>query len=439
MGAIQAKSQIDELALLEQWSRSLAECREFDEIKTIRNKGEALRAYFRKFDDSQRSMNIAAAIKVRCERRIGQLLAEMAEKGQRKGRGRPNAKTSDDLTFSRTLSDLGFNRQDAHHCMAIAAVPDVEFERIVTLAVRDNRELTSRELYVLGRRHQRLRQKRDRLEEGGAATGGEPGGIGADPASEWQIHRADCLEFLPTIPEGSVRLAFADPPYNIGMDYGDHYDDNLERDEFCDWCGRWLCALDRVVADDGSFWLLINHQWAQDLRALAEGAGFHLRQWLTWYESFGVNTTRMFNLCSRPLLWFVKDPDHFVFNEQAPQIRRKSAREEKYNDGRANPEGKLWDDVWGINPEIPRVPGTARERMPDFPTQLPLALLRPIVACASEPGDLVLDPFSGSGTTGAACIELGRRFLGIELSEEFADLSRLRLLSHLQESRNGQA
>ena len=62
--------------------------------------------------------------------------------------------------------------------------------------------------------------------------------------------------------------------------------------------------------------------------------------------------------------------------------------------------------------------------MPDFPTQLPIALLRPIVACASRPGDLVVDPFSGSGTTGAACIELGRRFVGLELSENFADLSR---------------
>ncbi len=71
--------------------------------------------------------------------------------------------------------------------------------------------------------------------------------------------------------------------------------------------------------------------------------------------------------------------------------------------------------------------------MPLFPTQLPLALLRPIVACASDPGDLVVDPFSGSGTTGHACIELGRRFKGIELSEKFADLSRKRLKGAMRE------
>jgi DNA modification methylase len=135
----------------------------------------------------------------------------------------------------------------------------------------------------------------------------------------------------------------------------------------------------------------------------------------------------MFNRCSRPLLWLVKDPNRFVFNEDAPEIRRRSDRQEKYNDSRANPAGKLWDDVWDINPPIPRLTGTCAERLPDFPTQLPLALLRPIIACASEPGDLVVDPHAGSSTTGAAALEMGRRYLGVELSEKFVKLSRLRL------------
>jgi site-specific DNA-methyltransferase (adenine-specific) len=106
---------------------------------------------------------------------------------------------------------------------------------------------------------------------------------------------------------------------------------------------------------------------------------------------------------------------------------RPSDRQTKYADKRADPAGKLWDNVWGINPPIPRLTGTCDERIPEFPTQLPLALLEPIVLCASEPGDLIVDPFSGSGTTGAAAIRHGRRYIGIEQSAKFADLARMRL------------
>jgi site-specific DNA-methyltransferase (adenine-specific) len=121
----------------------------------------------------------------------------------------------------------------------------------------------------------------------------------------------------------------------------------------------------------------------------------------------------------------VRDRKRFVFHADA--VRRPSDRQTKYRDRRANPAGKVWDDVWGINPPIPRVAGTHAERIEDFPTQLPLELLRRVVGCASDPGDLVVDPFNGSGTTGAACVELGRRYVGVEQSERYADRARRRL------------
>jgi site-specific DNA-methyltransferase (adenine-specific) len=149
----------------------------------------------------------------------------------------------------------------------------------------------------------------------------------------------------------------------------------------------------------------------------------HLRSWIKWYETFGVNRARNFNKTSRHIFCCVKDEKRFVFNEDA--VKRPSDRLEKYADKRANPAGKTWDDVW----QIPRLTGTCRERIPTVPTQLPLAILRPIVGCASDPGDLVLDPFCGSGTTGVACIETGRKFIGIEKSESFSKLARQRLKS----------
>jgi DNA modification methylase len=254
-------------------------------------------------------------------------------------------------------------------------------------------------------------------------------GAGEAPPVEgdrWRIIAGDCLEVLRSIAPGSARLVFADPPYNEGIPYGDHYDDDLPPQAYLEKAECWLWCCHQALTPDGSLWLLINHEWAWQLCGLAVELGFKLRQWITWFESFGVNCTGKFNRCSRALLWLVKDPRHFVFHGEA--VTRPSDRQAKYGDRRANSEGKLWDDVWGINPPIPRLTGSCAERLPDFPTQLPLALLLPIVACASDPGDLVIDPFAGSATTGEAAIRLGRRFWGIELGDTFAEMARMRLM-----------
>src|SRR5262249_8342627 len=181
---------------------------------------------------------------------------------------------------------------------------------------------------------------------------------------------------------------------------------------------------------DGSFWVLINDENAAEFKVMLEESGLRLRQWLVWYECFGAKHANGFNRTHRHLLWTGKEQG-FVFNAEA--VNRPSDRQTKYHDERAQEGGKNWDSVWGIKPSIPRLTGTCAERLPDFPTQLPLALVRPIVGCASDPGDLVLDPFSGSGTTGAVCVELGRRFVGIEKSNDFVELSRKRLLGEQEQ------
>lgn len=240
----------------------------------------------------------------------------------------------------------------------------------------------------------------------------------------WQVVNDDCLHALRGMASGVARLVFADPPYNIGVAYGDHYNDDRPLPEFLDWCESWMRESARILTPDGSLWVLVNHELGFRLFAIGvDRIGLSLRQTIIWRETFGVNCVRKFNRTSRPLLHFVKDPLHFVFNANAPEIRRKSDRQTKYNDKRANPDGKLLDDVWDIR----RVCGTFKARVQGFPTQLDVELPRRIIACASDPSDLVVDPFSGSATTGVACIEMGRRFLGIELSEKYASMSRERL------------
>ena len=192
--------------------------------------------------------------------------------------------------------------------------------------------------------------------------------------------------------------------------------------DYLHWCRIWLAECQRLLSDDGSLWVLINDDYADHFGLLLRKTGLHRRAWIKWYETFGVNCTNNFNRCSRHLFYHVKNSRRFVFDPDA--VGRPSDRQTKYDDKRAGPHGKLWDNVWSI----PRLVENSRERLPDFPTQLPLELVRPIVHCASEPGDLVLDPFCGSGTTGVAAIESGRQFIGIELNPQFAKAARQRLI-----------
>lgn len=226
------------------------------------------------------------------------------------------------------------------------------------------------------------------------------------------------------IDNGYARLIFTDPPYNIGVDYGDGASaDRLTDSRYIKWVRQWFGLCRDALSDDGSLWVMIGDEYAAEYGVELKAAGFTIRSWVKWYESFGVNCSNKFNRTSRHIFYAVKNEKDFVFNTDA--VTRPSDRQTKYGDKRAAEGGKIWDDVW----QIPRLTGTCAERVPDFPTQLPLALVEPIVLCASMPGDLVVDPFNGSGTTGVASIRNGRKYVGIEKSEKFADMAIKRLLA----------
>jgi len=241
----------------------------------------------------------------------------------------------------------------------------------------------------------------------------------------WEIRTGDCVELLPMVKD-RARLIFADPPYNIGVNYGGGKSaDLLPDDQYMAWVEQWLVGCRDMLTDDGSMWILIGDEYAAEYSVTLKRLGLTVRSWIKWFESFGVNCSRNFNRCSRHIFYCVRDPNNFVFHEDA--VSRLSDRQTKYADKRAAETGKLWDNIWGIDPPIPRLTGTCNERVPDFPTQLPLKLLTPIVLCASDPGDLIIDPFNGSGTTGVAAIQNGRRYIGIEKSAQFAELATMRL------------
>ncbi len=242
----------------------------------------------------------------------------------------------------------------------------------------------------------------------------------------WSILNVDVLDGLESVRDehGPARLIFTDPPYNIGIDYGDgEQADRLSDAAYMEWVLQWLSLCRDCLADDGSLWVMIGDEYAAEYAVALKATGYTIRSWIKWYETFGVNCSNKFNRTSRHIFYAVKDPASFVFNQEP--VTRPSDRQTKYGDSRAAHGGKLWDDVW----QIPRLTGTCAERIPDFPTQLPLALVEPIVLCASMPGDIVVDPFNGSGTTGVAAVRNGRKYVGIEKSEKFADMASKRIIA----------
>ncbi len=253
------------------------------------------------------------------------------------------------------------------------------------------------------------------------------------PLAMNRVHRGDCLDFLGQLPDCSVPLAFADPPFNIGYDY-DTYDDRRSSGDYLDWSKRWLAEVCRVLRSDGTLWLAIGDEYAAELKVIAtRELGFTCRSWVVWYYTFGVNCRQKFSRSHAHLFHLVRDPKAFTFNTDA--IRVPSARELVYGDRRANPKGRLPDDTWILRPQdlpngfssaedtwyFPRVCGTFKERSGWHGCQMPEQLLGRIIRASSNPGELVLDPFAGSGTTLAVAKKLGRNFLGFELSEAYAE------------------
>jgi DNA modification methylase len=241
----------------------------------------------------------------------------------------------------------------------------------------------------------------------------------------WTLINDDVMTGLESVRDnhGPARLIFTDPPYNIGIDYGDGAEaDSMPHDKFVGWCKDWLALCRECLTDDGSLWLMTCDEVAAESCLILKDLGFNIRNWIKWYETFGVNCSGKFNRTSRHIFYATMHKRAMVWN--AEPVSRPSDRQTKYNDKRAAAGGKIWDDVW----QIPRLTGSCEERIPTFPTQLPLALVEPIVLCASEPGDLVVDPFNGSGTTGVAAIRNGRKYIGIDKSETFIDLAQKRLV-----------
>ena len=236
-----------------------------------------------------------------------------------------------------------------------------------------------------------------------------------------KIFCGDCIELLREVNEPFADLIFADPPFNIGYKY-DKYYDKLKKKNYIAWTKEWIRVCKKVLKPNGSFYIAIGDDYAAHVKIIADELGLFMRNWIIWHYTFGQQTKDKFARAHTHIFYFVNDKKHFTFNDHA--VRVPSDRQLHYNDRRANPVGKIPDDVWNT---YSRVCGTFKERTGWHPCQMPETLLKRIIAASSNPGDCVLDPFSGSGTTAAAAYQLERHYAGIEISEQYVKNAKKRL------------
>lgn len=248
----------------------------------------------------------------------------------------------------------------------------------------------------------------------------------------FELVLGDCVSVMSTMPDESVDFVFADPPYHLsngGLSVASGravsvnkgtWDESKGLDEDLDFHLRWLSGVKRILKPHGS--LVVSGTYHSIYRCgfALERLDFRILNEIVWFKPNGAPnlTGRNFAASHETLIWASKSKQaKHTFNYQLMKDF------EAPSDSLRNP-GKQMRDVWSI----PTTP--AREKvLGKHPTQKPLELLRRFVVACSNPGDLVLDPFSGSGTTGVAAIGLGRRFIGIDNNPEYLELSRARIVN----------
>lgn len=246
-----------------------------------------------------------------------------------------------------------------------------------------------------------------------------------------KIILGDAIESLSTIPNESVDLIFADPPYNIGKNFNGFKDKWETDEEYLEWCYQWLDLCVKKLKPNASFYLMASTQAMPYLDIYLRRKLTILSRIVWYYDSSGVQAKNYYGSMYEPILFCVKDKENYVFNAQDILVEAKTGAKRKLVDYRkAIPtvynSQKVPGNVW----EIPRV----RYRMAEYenhPTQKPIALLERIILASSSKGDLVLDPFSGTFTTSFVAKRLGRKSIGIEINEEYVKigLRRLEILS----------
>lgn len=249
-----------------------------------------------------------------------------------------------------------------------------------------------------------------------------------------RITRGDCLKLLRAIPDGSIDMVFADPPFNLKKKYNG-YIDNLAFDEYIKWCEKWLAELVRVAKPSGSIFVHNIPKWLSYYAAILNRCA-HFKHWIAWHAP-----TSPMGKSLQPahygVLFYVKDLKLAkIYEIRMPheRERRSSYLRKDYGGKKAglHPFGPLVSDVWT---DIHRI--KHKKYRDDHPCQLPVSLLERLILMATDEGDVVLDPFVGAGTTAVAAKKLGRNYIGFDVDAMYKKISEANIKNAAPDSKIG--
>lgn len=229
----------------------------------------------------------------------------------------------------------------------------------------------------------------------------------------------DCLEVLPHLRDGIADTIFADPPFNLGKEYGKNTDDL--RPDYLEWCHRWLAECVRILKPGGSLFVYNLPKWNVMLGAFLAHAGLAFRHWIAVEISACLPIPGRLHPSHYSLLYYSKGKPKTFRRIRTPiaLCRHCGGELKDYGGhrGAMNPNGVTLKDVWTDIPPVRHRKFKSDDRKANA---LSTKILDRVVEMSTLPGDLVLDPFGGSGTTFAVCESRQRRWLGVEL--DFGDV-----------------
>jgi len=240
-----------------------------------------------------------------------------------------------------------------------------------------------------------------------------------------ELYQGDCLNLMQRMSGASVDLIFADPPFNLGKDYGSKVNDQLLEEQYLQWCREWISAGVSLLKQGGAFYLYNLPKWNVELGHYLREAGLTFRHWIAIDIKFSLPIAGRLYPSHYSLLYYTKGKPARFFRPRLPiPVCRHCGGDIKDYGGhrdKLHPDGINLTDVWSdISPVRHRT--TKRRGANELSTKL----LQRVLEISTEENDLVFDPFGGSGTTYFVAEQMKRRWIGIELGDVDAIIRRLR-------------
>lgn len=250
-----------------------------------------------------------------------------------------------------------------------------------------------------------------------------------------RIIHGDCIEIMKQIPDGTVDMCFADPPFNLKKKYG-NWKDEKNAEEYVEWCERWLDEMKRVLKPSGTLFVHNIPKWLPYYAVHLNKKGMIFRHWIAW-EAMSVPLGKTLLPAHYGILYYTKSKKGFKFYDlRRPHERcRKCGEFAKDYGGKKymmHPFGTLLGDVWT---DIHRI--RHAKRRDNHPCQLPEPLLERLILMSTDEGDLILDPFIGAGTTALSAKRLKRNFIGIDNDRKYVEITLRKLKEIKPFSNNG--